>query len=77
MIHAFAVMGVPEKVLTDNMKSVVTKRDADGNPVWNTEYEAFQSLVGFKTILCKVAHPFTKGYVKTFVMLRNLSEMAV
>ena len=67
MIHSFAVMGVPEKVLTDNMKSVVTKRDAEGNPVWNTEYEAFQSLIGFKTVLCKVAHPFTKGGVERLV----------
>lgn len=61
IIHAFAVMGVPRRVLTDNMKSVVTKRDCEGNPVWNTEYDAFQKLIGFRTDLCKVAHPFTKG----------------
>ena len=53
-------MGVPRRVLTDNMKSVVTKRDCEGNPVWNTEYDALQNLIGFRTDLCKVAHPFTK-----------------
>lgn len=64
MIHAFMVMGVPQTVLTDNMKSVVVKRLGDGTPVWNKEYELFQTLVGFKTKLCKIAHPFTKGAVE-------------
>ncbi len=49
---------------TDNMKSVTTRRLADGTPVWNTEYEAFQKLVGFRTRLCRTAHPFTKGQVE-------------
>lgn len=30
MVHAFMVMGVPDYVLTDNMKSVVIRRDIDG-----------------------------------------------
>ncbi|MBQ9004547.1 MAG: hypothetical protein IJ087_22135, partial [Eggerthellaceae bacterium] len=34
MVHAFMLMGVPEFVLTDNMKSVVLHRDAEGKPVW-------------------------------------------
>lgn len=34
MIHAFLFMGVPRHVLTDNMKSVVTGRDAQGHPIW-------------------------------------------
>ena len=38
MIHAFQWMGVPEYVLTDNMKSVVLHRDLDGNPVWQSDY---------------------------------------
>lgn len=33
MIHAFMYMGVPTYVLTDNMKSVVIKRDIDGRPL--------------------------------------------
>ena len=34
MIHAFQYMGVPRFVLTDNMKSVVLRRDMEGHPVW-------------------------------------------
>ncbi len=68
MLHAFMVMGVPQTVLTDNMTSVVTRRLSDGTPVWNKEYEAFQNLVGFKTRLCKVAHPFTKGAVERLIL---------
>ena len=67
MIHAFMAMGVPAKVLTDNMKSVVTRRDHEGRPVWHRDYEAFMEAVGFKTKLCKVAHPFTKGKVERLI----------
>ena len=64
MLHAFAYMGVPDEVLTDNMRSVVTRRDAAGHPVWNAQYEAFMGCVGFRTRLCKPRHPFTKGQVE-------------
>jgi transposase len=67
MIHAFYYMGIPENVLTDNMKSVVIRRDSDGNPIWQHDYEAFMKLVGFKTKLCKPRHPFTKGSVERLV----------
>ena len=67
MVHAFAYMGVPDEVLTDNMKSVVTRRDAGGRPVWNAEYAAFMEAVGFRTRLCKPRHPFTKGKVERLV----------
>lgn len=67
MVHAFMSMGVPEYVLTDNMRSVVTRRDADGRPVWQTDYAAFMSCVGFGTKLCKPRHPFTKGKVERLV----------
>ena len=61
MIHAFSVMGIPRRVLTDNMKSVIIGRDAAGNVIYNNDYDVFQRLLGFRTELCKVAHPFTKG----------------
>jgi len=64
MIHAFYMMGVPKYVLTDNMKSVVIKRDFEGHPIWNVDYEAFMNTVGFRTKLCKPRHPFTKGKVE-------------
>ena len=67
MIHAFQYMGVPRFVLTDNMKSVVLRRDMEGHPVWQKDYEAFMKTVGFETKLCKPRHPFTKGKVERLV----------
>ena len=67
MIHAFRYMGIPRYILTDNMKSVVIKRDFDGNPIWQKDYEDFMKTVGFQTKLCKPRHPFTKGKVERLV----------
>ena len=67
MIHAFRYMGVPQFVLTDNMKSVVIRRDQDGLPVWQRDYEQFMKTVGFQTKLCKPRHPFTKGKVERLI----------
>lgn len=67
MIHAFTYLGVPEYILTDNMKSVVIKRDREGHPVWQNDYDAFMKLIGFKTKLCKPYHPFTKGKVERLI----------
>ena len=67
MIHAFQYMGIPRYVLTDNMKSVVLRRDLNGQSVWQKDYEAFMRTVGFDTKLCKPYHPFTKGKVERLV----------
>lgn len=67
MIHAFQYMGIPKYVLTDNMKSVVIRRDTFGNPIWQKDYEVFMKTVGFQTKLCKPRHPFTKGKVERLV----------
>lgn len=67
MVHAFAYMGVPDEVLTDNMKGVVTRRGAGGRPVWNAEYAALMGAAGFRTRLCKPRRPFTKGRVERLV----------
>ena len=67
MIHAFQYMGIPRYVLTDNMKSIVLRRDLNGQPVWQKDYEAFMRTVGFDTKLCKPYHPFTKGKVERLV----------
>lgn len=67
MLHGFEYMGVPEFVLTDNMKSVVIGRDEDGHPIWQKDYEVFMDAIGFKTKLCKPRHPFTKGKVERLV----------
>ena len=76
MIHAFQRLGIPKYVLTDNMKSVVTGRDSDGNPVWNNEYADFMKAVGFETKLCKPRHPFTKGAVERLVKFVKDNFMA-
>ena len=67
MLHGFSVMGIPNKIYTDNMKSVVAKRLSDGTPIWNKEYEAFQRLLGFRTAVHKIAHPWSKGKVERLV----------
>lgn len=67
MIHAFRYMGVPQYVLTDDMKSVVIRRDQEGHPVWQKDYEQFMRTVGFQTRLCKPRHPFTKGKVERLI----------
>lgn len=67
MLHAFLYMGVPQFILTDNMKSVVLRRDEDGHPVWQKDYELFMGNIGFETRLCKPRHPFTKGAVERLV----------
>lgn len=67
MLHAFFCMGVPRYVLTDNMKSVVIRRDSEGHPIWQLDYESFMKTVGFETRLCKPRHPFTKGKVERLV----------
>jgi len=67
MIHAFIYMGIPRYVLTDNMKSVVIKRDDHGVPIWQKDYEFFMNNLGFETKLCKPRHPFTKGAVERLV----------
>ena len=64
MIHAFLYMGIPKYVLTDNMKSVVIRRDEQGHPIWQKDYELFMGNLCFETKLCKPRHPFTKGAVE-------------
>jgi len=67
IIHAFRALGIPEYVLTDNMRSVVLYRTAKGEPVWNQDYEAFMKAVGFKTKLCRPRHAYTKGKVERLI----------
>lgn len=67
MLHAFMDMGIPKYVLTDNMRSVTTGRDAKGYPLFQVDYASFMDAVGFKTKLCKPYHPFTKGKVERLI----------
>lgn len=52
---------------TDNMRSAVVRRGADGRPVWQADYEAFMRCVGFETRLREPYHPYTKGKVERLV----------
>ena len=65
--NAFLYMGIPSYILTDNMKSVVIRRDGEGHPIWQKDYELFMGNLGFETKLCKPRHPFTKGAVERLV----------
>jgi len=67
MIHAFIYLGIPKYVLTDNVKSVVARRDPEGHPIWQRDYETFMKTVGFETKLCKPLHPFTKGKIERLI----------
>ena len=67
MLHSFRTMHIPERVVTDNMKSVVIGRAADGSPVWQKDYEQFMNAFQFQTTLCQPRHPYTKGAVERFV----------
>lgn len=58
--------GVPETILTDNMKTVVERRDA-GQPIWNKRFEDFATEMGFIPKVCKPYRPQTKGKVERLV----------
>lgn len=67
MVNAFAYFGgVPEKVLTDNMKTVIIGRDG-GKPIWNTAFEDFSVDMGFIPKVCAPRRPQTKGKVERLV----------
>lgn len=67
MVNAFAYFGgMPEKVLTDNMKTVIIGRDS-GKPIWNTAFEDFSVDMGFIPKVCTPRRPQTKGKVERLV----------
>lgn len=76
MARAFMLMGVPEWVSADNMRSVVIRRDSDGRPVWQADYATFMACVGLETRLCRPRHPFTKGRAGRPVRLVRESLLA-
>lgn len=67
MVNAFEYFGgVPETILTDNMKTVINRREA-GQVIWNTQFADFAAEMGFVPKVCKVLHPQTKGKVERLV----------
>lgn len=67
MARAFMLMGVPEWVSADNMRSVVIRRDSDGRPVWQADYATSVACVGLETRLCRPRHPLAKGRVERLI----------
>lgn len=62
MARALLVMGVPERVLADDMKGVVLCRDHGGRPVWQRDHAALMECAGLiRTRPCKPCLPFARG----------------
>ena len=67
MLNAFEYFGgIPETVLTDNMKTVTLGREA-GKPIMNQKMLEFANDMGFVWKLCKIRRPQTKGKVERLV----------
>jgi transposase len=65
--HAFAVLGVPEKIMVDNLKSAVLKRLVGVAPVLNPRYVDFSRHHGFRIAACNVRAGWEKGRVESGV----------
>jgi hypothetical protein len=65
--HAFAALGVPTKIMVDNLKSAVLKRLTGVAPVFNPRYLDFARHHGFKIVACNVRAGNEKGRVESGV----------
>ena len=65
--NAFAVLGVPEKIMVDNLKSAVLKRLIGAAPILNPRYLDFARHHGFKIAPCNVRAGWEKGRVESGV----------
>src|SRR3981081_2870389 len=65
--HGFAALGVPSKVMVDNLKSAVLQRLAGAAPVFNPRYLDFARHYGFAIEACNVARGNEKGRVESGV----------
>jgi hypothetical protein len=59
--------GVPEKIMVDNLKTAVIKREPGKEPVLNPKYIEFAQHFGFKIVPCGVGQPQEKGRVENGV----------
>ncbi len=67
-LHAFAYLGgVPKRLLYDNLKSVVERRDTEGKVHWNPRFLDFAEVAGFSPQACQPYRPQTKGKVENGV----------
>ena len=65
--HAFTELGVPSKLMVDNLKSAVLQRLAGVAPVFNPRYLDFARHHGFEIVACNVGRGNEKGRVESGV----------
>lgn len=65
--HAFAVLGVADNIMVDNLKSAVLRRLVGEAPIYNPTYLDFSRHHGFKIKACNVAAGWEKGRVESGV----------
>lgn len=65
--RAFAVLGVPTKIMVDNLKSAVLHRLAGVAPVFNPRYLDYARHHAFQIVACNVAAGNEKGRVESGV----------
>lgn len=67
-LHAFRYLGgVPRRLLYDNLKSVVERRDGHGTIHWHPRFLDFADVAGFSPQACQPYRPQTKGKVENGV----------
>lgn len=66
-INGFNALGVPKKVIIDNLRSGVLKRVRGEPPVFNPRYIDFSRHYGFEVVACNVAKGNEKGRVESGV----------
>lgn len=65
--RAFAVLGVPSKIMVDNLKSAVLRRLTGSAPVFNPRYVDYARHHSFQIAPCNVAAGNEKGRVESGV----------
>lgn len=66
--HAFQFFGgVPKKVMVDNLKAAVLRRQVGQAPVFNPRYQDLARHYGFKIVACNVRKGNEKGRVENGV----------
>lgn len=66
--------GVPDVVLTDNIKTVVLRHEA-GKIIFLPAFESFCADMGFLPKTCQVRRPQTKGKVERLVRFRWIRQL--
>jgi transposase len=64
--RAFAVLGVPTKIMVDNLKSAVLRRLAGVAPVFNPRYVDYARHQGFQIVACNKNAGHEKGSVSYY-----------